>query len=319
MVTDVQLKDFYLQFIYNAKSDIQSYNEDLEKIIYDKKIVRKYLEDKVDILKDCFDINLNDIKTEWVDAQYNSKEYLYNLAIVALRNIGEHPHKIVLIQLSKYCTLLRNENKYKKLIELATKRNKLKLRDYKRYVNAFYIKVHKCLLEGNGYKFAYGIGTYVINHWKLDGDKIKKRYILDYAATQAKKKELLEKGIKLYDEKEAAWYAARHIPYDAVDYRVWRNDTDWYEFAFIDSTISKNYPLDHKHTEYVNSKYRGLGYKIVADTICKNEEDIYNIQADLKYKLNMLLYKYPNKYMNYVRNAEQDKYKRRKDYCKNRQ
>ena len=30
---------------------------------------------------------------------------------------------------------------------------------------------------------------------------------------------------------------------------------------------------------------------------------------DIKYKLNILLYKYPDKYLNFVRNAEATKYK----------
>ena len=161
-----------------------------------------------------------------------------------------------------------------------------------------------------GYKFGYGIGTYIINHWKLDPKRIKNKVHLDYAATNAKKKELLAKGIKLYDDKEAAWYAARHIPYNAVDYRVYKESTDWYEFTFIKSDLSKHYSLDYQRTEYVASKYRGMSYTKMADTLCKTEEDIYTLQVDIKYKLNILLYKDPTKYLNYVRNAEQCKYKR---------
>ena len=161
-----------------------------------------------------------------------------------------------------------------------------------------------------GYKFSYGIGTYVINHWKLDVNRIKNKVHLDYAATNAKKRELLAKGIKLYDDKEAAWYAARKIPYNAVDYRVYKESTDWYEFTFINSELSKHYSLEYKRTDYVATKYRGMSYTKMAEELCKTEEDVYNLQVDIKYKLNILLYKDPNKYLNYVRNAEQCKYKR---------
>ena len=160
-----------------------------------------------------------------------------------------------------------------------------------------------------GYKFSYGIGTYIINHWKLDPKRIKNKVHLDYAATNAKKKELIAKGIKLYDDKEAAWYEARHIPYNAVDYRIYKENTDWYEFTFIKSEIFKSNNLEYQRTEYVATKYRGMSYTQMAEELCHTEEDIYNLQVDIKYKLNILLYKDPTKYLNYVRNAEQCKYK----------
>lgn len=310
MLPDITIKGYYLQFVHNAKIDIVKYKENLDTTIKIKEEVYKYIEDNKNILKDSFDINLDDIEIEWCNKEYNPKEYLYNLTIVLLRNTVEHPNRIVLLQLAKYCNVLRNEYKYNKLIELATKRKDIKFSVYRKYVTAYYIKVHKCVLQGMGYKFGYGIGTYIINHWKLDPKRIKNKVHLDYAATNAKKKELLAKGIKLYDDKEAAWYAARHIPYDAVDYRVYKESTDWYEFTFIKSDLSKHYSLDYQRTEYVASKYRGMSYTKMADTLCKNEEDIYTLQVDIKYKLNILLYKDPTKYLNYVRNAEQCKYKR---------
>ena len=289
MLPDITIKGYYLQFVHNAKTDIVKYKENLDTTIKVKEEVYKYLEDNKNILKDSFDINLDDIEIEWRNKEYNSKEYLYNLTIVLLRNTVEHPNRIVLLQLAKYCNVLRNEHKYNKLIELATKRKDIKFSVYRKYITAYYIKVHKCVLQGMGYKFGYGIGTYIINHWKLDPKRIKNKVHLDYAATNAKKKELLAKGIKLYDDKEAAWYAARHIPYDAVDYRVYKESTDWYEFTFIKSDLSKHYSLDYQRTEYVASKYRGMSYTKMADTLCKTEEDIYTLQVDIKYKLNILL------------------------------
>lgn len=314
MIPDIKLKNYYLQFIYNAKADIVKYKEDLNTTIEIKKDLYKYIEENKDVLKNSFNINLDKIKIEWINKEYNPKEYLYNLTNVMLRDTIEHPNRIVLLQLAKYCNILRNEYKYNKLIELANKRKNLKIGDYKKYISAYYIKVHKCVLQGMGYKYGYGIGIYLINHWKLDTKLIKRKTHLDYAATNAKKRELIAKGIKLYDDKEAAWYAARHIPYNAVDYRVFKENTDWYEFTFIKSRLSKAYPLDYKRTEYVATKYRGMSYTKMAEELCKTEEDIYNLQVDIKYKLNILLYKDPTKYLNYVRNAEQIKYKHRENY-----
>lgn len=310
MLPDITIKGYYLQFIHNAKNDITKYKNNLEITLSIKEQVYKYIEDNKAILNDSFNINLDDIEIEFCQKKYNPKEYLYNIVIKLLRNIDTHPNRIVLLQLAKYCNILRNENKYNKLIELANKRKDIKFGVYRKYVTAYYNKVHKCVLNGMGYKFSYGIGTYIINHWKLDSKRIKNKVHLDYAATNAKKKELIAKGIKLYDDKEAAWYEARHIPYNAVDYRIYKENTDWYEFTFIKSEIFKSNNLEYQRTEYVATKYRGMSYTQMAEELCHTEEDIYNLQVDIKYKLNILLYKDPTKYLNYVRNAEQCKYKR---------
>ena len=310
MLPDITIKGYYLQFIHNAKNDITKYKNNLEVTLSIKEQVYKYIEDNKAILNDSFNINLDDIEIEFCQKKYNPKEYLYNIVIKLLRNIDIHPNRIVLLQLAKYCNILRNENKYNKLIELANKRKDIKFGVYRKYVTAYYNKVHKCVLNGMGYKFSYGIGTYIINHWKLDPKRIKNKVHLDYAATNAKKKELIAKGIKLYDDKEAAWYEARHIPYNAVDYRIYKENTDWYEFTFIKSEIFKSNNLEYQRTEYVATKYRGMSYTQMAEELCHTEEDIYNLQVDIKYKLNILLYKDPTKYLNYVRNAEQCKYKR---------
>lgn len=310
MLPDITIKGYYLQFIHNAKNDITKYKNNLEVTLSIKEQVYKYIEDNKAILNDSFNINLDDIEIEFCQKKYNPKEYLYNIVIKLLRNIDTHPNRIVLLQLAKYCNILRNENKYNKLIELANKRKDIKFGVYRKYVTAYYNKVHKCVLNGMGYKFSYGIGTYIINHWKLDPKRIKNKVHLDYAATNAKKKELIAKGIKLYDDKEAAWYEARHIPYNAVDYRIYKENADWYEFTFIKSEIFKSNNLEYQRTEYVATKYRGMSYTQMAEELCHTEEDIYNLQVDIKYKLNILLYKDPTKYLNYVRNAEQCKYKR---------
>ena len=54
-----------------------------------------------------------------------------------------------------------------------------------------------------------------------------------------------------------------------------------------------------------------MSYTAIADKFCKTKEDIYNLQVDIKYKLNILLYKDPTKYLRYVRTADQIKYKYR--------
>ena len=75
-------------------------------------------------------------------------------------------------------------------------------------------------------------------------------------------------------------------------------------FEELDNIISKMIKdkfLQYEHTEYLANKYRGMSYKQIADTVCNTIEDIYNLQLDIRYKLNILLYKYPEKCLNFMR------------------
>lgn len=311
MLPDIKLKDYYYQFVYNAKTSLAKYNKELEIIKENKEASYKYLSDNIDKIKNLLHINLTDYVNEWIKKQYNKDEKLYKKSIKLIlenTNVITRPY---ILEISKYCKLLAKENECINNINHYTKCKNIKLAEYRKIISKYFNEVHKVVLNGNGYKFSNGIGTYVINHWKIDDNsKIKKRCI-DYAATNAKKRELLAQGKKLYDDKEAAWYKARHIPYDGVDYRVYKDYTDYYEFTFINSSLVKINSLEYQRTEYVVSKYRGMSYKQIADNFCKTEEDIYNLQVDIKYKLNILLYKYPINYTNFIRNANESKHQYR--------
>lgn len=310
MIADVTIKDYYLQYISNAKKDIIEYNNHLNDANIVKDETYKFINDNKDIIENTFNIKFNYYNKELINKEYSDTEALYNYTIKLLNAIDEHPNKNVLFELIRYCNSLRLVYKYTKLIELANRRKDIKFKTYQDYISKFYNKVHKCVLEGYGYKFSYGIGTYCINYWKFDPDKMKSNKVLDYKATNLKKKELLARGIKLYDKDEAKWYAERNMPYDGVDYRVYKTESYFYDITFIKSTIMKHNVLEYKRTDYVNKKLRGLSYTEIADKYVKYIEDIYELPVDIKYKLNILLYKEPTKYLNYIRNDEQCKYKR---------
>lgn len=305
MLPDIKLKEFYLRYIYNADRDVEKYKELLTAIGQTKEELYNYIKQYESVLLREFDLDLNHFSIEWIEKKYNDTEYLYKTIIKYVRTI-EGEYKTVFYQLLKYCYKLKEEYKTNKLIFIANKRKVLSLKEYKSYVNDYYMKVHKILLEGFGYKYQGGIGTYLITYYKLP---VTSKRSINFAETNKRKKELLEKGCKLYDEKEAAWYKARNIPYNGIDYRVYQDNGFCYEFTFINSKVFKRRELDYKRTEYVHAKLRGMSYKEMADNLCNNVEDIINLNVDLKYKLNILVYKYPEKYLNFVRNDERSKYK----------
>lgn len=315
MLADIKLKNYYLKFIYDAKADIPNYTKQLNEIIKIKKELIDYLTTVENELINLYNINLNKYEIEWIEKKYNPKETLYNIVIKLVTYVEEsNLNRTPLIQLVKYCNILRKEHSYIKSIELAKKRSNLKLGEYREYVTKYYNKVHKCCLEGYGYRFGYGIGTYCINRWQMNTKSDNFKNWIDYDATNKKKKELLDAGIKIYNKEDADFYAAKGIPYDGVDYKVYKTDGTYYEFTFIKSTIFHG-NLEYQRTEYVNKHYRGLSYTQIADKFCKTLNDIYNLQVDIKYKLNILIYLYPNKYLNFIRNLDETKYKFRENNC----
>lgn len=310
MIADINIKDYYLQFIHDAQIDAKEYKEKLDKVLEVKESVHKYLSENKERLINTYQIDITTFDLEWVEKKYNPAEHLYNRLIKLFNITEENKDREVLTQAIKYCNILRNEDKFTKLINLCSKRKKLSLKEYKSYVAKYFIKVHECVLNGMGYRFAYGTGTFVINYWKMNPDLSEYSKKLDYAATNKKKKELLALGKKLYDEKEAQWYKARNIPYDGVDYRVYKRDHSFYEITFIKSVILKN-NFEYQRTEYSHKDYRGLTQQELAEKYCKTVEDVYPMRMDIRYKLNVMLHIDPTKYLNFIRNAEQVKYKHR--------
>lgn len=306
MTPDISLKDYYYNFINDAKYDIEEYTEKLNNLTLELEEVYSAINNRKTDIKEYYNINLNDY-IEWTDRQYDKRELLLQKAY-KYKNNDDSEHRILVIMIYRYCGIIKQIKNAKRTIELADKRKDIKYSKFRELVTKYYNKVHEIILAGYGYQYGYGIGTYCINRWKVTGEA-RNKLKLDFAATNRKKKELLAQGAKLYDDKIAAWYKARGIPYDGVDYRVYRTTDHFYDFTFIHSSILTRHSRDFERSEYVNKDYRGKSYQQIADEYVKEEKDIYNLKLDLKYKLNILLYMYPNKYLNFIRNAEQVKYK----------
>lgn len=316
MTPDIDIKSFYLKYITSAKKDAIEYRKHREEAKKIKEELYKYIDENKDIILDAYGIDVTKYELEW-NKKYNDGEGLYNKCIRCANTIShDDVNKRHILQVIKYCNALRNEYKYARLTELSYKRENLNINQYRDYLGAFFNKVHKCVLEGHGYEFGYGIGTFIINRWKLLG-KTKKK--MDYQATKKRKEELLQKGYKLFDKLEATWYKHHNIPYDGVDYRVWRTEDYCYEVGFYNTTLFSRSALEYVNNEYINKFIRGMSYKELAEKVCKSVNDVYNLKADIKVKLSVLLNFDPNKYLNFIRNVEQDRSKFRANRSKNRQ
>ena len=67
MIPDVKFKNYYLQFIYSAKTDIVKYKNELEEIVISKEELYNYLDNNKQLLIEAYNINLDDYKTDWIN------------------------------------------------------------------------------------------------------------------------------------------------------------------------------------------------------------------------------------------------------------
>ena len=77
MTPDIKLKDFYLQFIKDAKEDYKKYDSLLNMCLEIKEEVYNYLDNNKNIIKFKYHIDLNDYDIEWNNKLYNPEEQLY--------------------------------------------------------------------------------------------------------------------------------------------------------------------------------------------------------------------------------------------------
>lgn len=300
MLPDIKIKDYYLQFINDAKVDIYKYNEKIKQLKELKESYIKDINDNIDNIKKYIKIDLDNYTKEWIEKTYNPTESLYQYLIIYLKkHDGENEIKKYLIILIKYCNVLRSINTYNKYISFANKRKSLPLKEYKSYVYKYYCKVHKCILEGNAYKFNNGIGTLIINYWKLK----KPKPTIDYALTYKRKQEIINKGLRPYDMEEAKLYRAKGIPYDGIKYEVFRDATHYFDVGIFDSKICHHKAFKLQINASINHKFRALGDCGLAEKY-KTIEEISNLQVDIKHKINILMNVDKTKYLNYVRTTE---------------
>lgn len=186
--------------------------------------------------------------------------------------------------------------------------NKLLSLGYYQYVEllrVFYNKVQeKMILEGCGYGVT-NVGWICINRCKYVDTKKK---AVDFAATNKRKQELLEQGVKLYNRKEAEWCKAHGIEYTGVDYRVYQKVDAYYEIPLLGITVTgpfslKFLPLDYTHPELRKLKYEGIKALCGGDVnkICK-------LDLDIRAKLQLCLDADKTLYTKFIRNENQKPY-----------
>lgn len=285
---DINIRDNYLAFHHKSTYEYNVLEKKVNRLISAKEETWKELIPRKEDIRVFFHIELSESIDFISLGEKLGKEF---------RNNDNTVRREILILLVKYCSIITNKSETEKALKLAEIKKNLNFSDYRRYVFIYYSKVHKFLLEGKAYRYSHGIGTLYINrvHITKEGRKI------DFQKTKLRKQELLEKGIKLYNKYEAAQYAAQGISYDGVDYRVWLHTPAYYSLKFIHSKYFRN-SYDFIPISYIHQKYRDYNQDQLAFEICQNNDDIYDLQIDLRTKIAIYLKRNPERYVDFDRN-----------------
>lgn len=207
----------------------------------------------------------------------------------------------ILILLVKFCSIVVNEQNCIKELELSNKKQTLTFGEYRDFVFRYYTKVHKVLLQGKAYRYMNGIGTLYIHRVQIEGEGRK----IDFHKTKLRKEELQAKGVKLYNKYEADQCKALDLPYDGVDYRVWLRAPAYYSLRFIHSKFfAKEY--DFYPISYIHQKYRDYNQDQLAFEVCRNNEDIFDLQIDLRTKIAIYLKRNPERFVDFDRKFNND-------------
>lgn len=315
MVASIKVKEFYDYFKEKCKDGLITANDILEGYDTEKEELIKYLEENKDRLLKTYNIDLDNYQIEWGEKRYNDNLSLYNIVKLRLEDVKDNSEdRECLIQVVKYVNLLSKFNTIENSFETGKKLLKITAPEYRSYVDLFYRTVEKFILAGKGYRFNYGIGIYLINYWVKDKGSAGRKFV-DYKKTQEYKKYLISQGKKPYDVKEAEEYYKRGEEYDGVPYTVYRELNTIYEIAIIKSAICGSTYLKLVPSQYINDKYKGWTTEQVAETL-NSIEDIYDLPMSTKNKIRIMTHRFPEVYVNFIRNADKKKYRVRAGHSK---
>lgn len=308
MIIQIDIKDYYKAFINNANSDIEKYQEEYDTNHKILKTSKEYVSKFILYTASQFNIRLNeDFPNTWINEKYDKDEHLKELIDINLTDaVGED--RIILLQLLRYNETLKYCHECLRRIELAKNRSKIKLKDYKEYLRKYYMQaVHKAMLNGYAYRFGYGIGDLMINYWKYVNGVKKK--IVDWNATNKRKQEILNAGLKPYDKDEAEIYKIRGIKYDGIPYVVYKTNTEYFDIELWNCKYKGNGKLRFKHSNYIPYKFRGKSVEELANMFSSIDE-IAVQDLGIRHKLITCVEKDPTLYLKYIRNVDKVKQRR---------
>lgn len=284
---DINIRDNYLSFHHKSIYEYNTLEKKLARLDAAKEKTWNDLIPRKEDIRDYFKITISN-NIDYINlGEQLSKEFRKN---------DNSNRRELLILLIKYCSIITNIKDTTTALNIANKKQNLSFNDYRQYVVTYYAKVHKFLLQGKAYRYNAGIGTLYVDRTQIKGEGKK----IDFHKTKLRKEELLKQGVKLYNKQDAEKASFLGLPYDGVDYRVWLRAPAYYSLKFVHSKYFKK-EYDFVPVSYIHQKYRDYNQDQLAFEICENNEDIYNLQIDLRTKITIYLKRNPERYINFIR------------------
>lgn len=299
LASDVNSKIVYLKLINKTRGELTSLVKKLDRLLNSKSDCFNYLSARKGEILKKYDINLDDYIIEFVKQEYNEEEALQDKAFKLLRQKNLEEDRQDIINLAKWCSILKNEKDINKRLIVCKTIYNLSYRDFQEYLYNYYCKVHEVLLNGKAYKLGNGIGTI---YFKLIDVSNSKTSRIDFQKTKANKEKLLAEGKIPYRWEDAKDAEAQGYKYEGVPYVVFKNKGKEIVLEFKNSKyFTSRRKIEFRKTKYINLKYRGMSYKEIADTFCNNLDDVYGLQVDVFTKEKLAEIVFPGITQKYIR------------------
>lgn len=308
-----RLHTYYKEYIDDIQYEIDKSKRSLETAEIMLEDSKSYIMDNLTSINKLLGYDITTVE-EFIHNKHNEKNYLYD-KILKLYKEDNNSYKKHLIVLIRFFSSIKNIHIYNNKLRVLESRSIMSYKEYRTYVKLYYTQVHKEVLEGNAYKYSNNIGTFFINRATRKGNKQFNKYI-DYKKTRENKERLMKEGKILYNHKDALEYAKKGLDYNGVNYIEYLNNDVFYQFVLTNSKVKYITFTKFEHSEYVNTKYNTL-YIDELKLLAKTKEEVYNLDMNLRYKLNILLKIDPTIYVKYIRTDEQTAYNNRKINRKN--
>lgn len=304
--SDTTLVIYWKEFRKSAVIDKRRYEIKLNNIISELRSIKAFLEPNKKYVKDVFHIDLDSYTKEWVYCVFSKSEPLYNTARKCTPLATSKVKRETLEKIIRYCNLLRQYAYTYKLIKSVEVRLNINFHEYLRYVRSYYNQVHRIMLEGDAYRYNHNIGTIVLNFWrkelKSSDEKATLRFI-DFQATKKLKQQIIDAGKTPYNKTDAAIAKHNGNPYDGIPYIVYNDRQSYLQLCLYDSKVLGNLRLifnDGGAMYDERFKYYSTIEKMAEKLVDFNE--LVHLSADVKLKAKIMIEKYPESYLNLIRN-----------------
>lgn len=274
------------------ENKLDSLSDDISELL-------KVINDNKETYKKVFKFDIDNYK-EYQEERYINGELLQDSTKIFLNAaVGTN---VIISKVVAFAKKLELIHKLERKISIYDRCLSLNLKEYTTYLRTYFTEVHKnMILEGYGYRISPTLGWICFNRIK----NTCKRAKLDYKKTREKKKEILDRGGRIYNEEEAKWCLDNGIEYEYEDYKVYQNIEYIYELVYSGCKLPTNWHYKFSTADYRGSSVRGKSNEDLMKECEYDINKILELPLDVRAKLNMCIEIDKGLYLKFIRNENQ--------------